>query len=63
MYRGSINPIKNIKTIFYLEIFKKEKPDIVHLITIKPYLYGGLVSSFIKIPCLVTAISGLERYL
>ena len=39
--------------------FQKEKPDIAHLVTIKPYLYGGIISRLISVPCLVSAVSGL----
>jgi glycosyltransferase involved in cell wall biosynthesis len=60
MYRGSINPFKNLKTFFYIwNFFKREKPNIVHLVTIKPYLYGGIISRFTNVPSLVTAVSGL----
>lgn len=60
MYRGSISLLKNIKTFFYIwSFFKKERPDIVHLVTIKPYLYGGIISRLTNVPCLVSAVSGL----
>ncbi len=60
MERGSINIFKEIKVIFNILIFLiREKPDILHLITVKPYLYGGIISRLIKVPILVTAISGL----
>lgn len=60
MYRGTMNLFKDLKTLFYLfSFFKKEKPDLVHLVTIKPYLYGGIISRLIGIPCLVSAVAGL----
>jgi len=60
MHRKSINLFNELKTIFCIwNFFKKEKPDIVHLVTIKPYLYGGIISRIIRVPCLVSAISGL----
>ena len=31
------------------ETVKKINPDLVHLITIKPVIYGGIVSSFLKV--------------
>ena len=39
--------------------FRKEKPDIVHLVTIKPYLYGGIISRLTGVQALVSAVSGL----
>jgi glycosyltransferase involved in cell wall biosynthesis len=58
--RSKINLLGELKT--FISIFKKiieVKPDILHTITIKPVLYGGLVSRFIRIKCCVVAISGL----
>jgi glycosyltransferase involved in cell wall biosynthesis len=35
------------------------KPDIVHLITIKAYLYGGIAARLARVPAVVSAIAGL----
>jgi len=46
----------------FLEIFslvRKISPDIVHLVTIKPVLLGGLASRLLRTPSVVSAISGL----
>jgi glycosyltransferase involved in cell wall biosynthesis len=60
MKRGSMNVLRDLQSLFYIwRFFKKEKPDIAHLVTIKPYLYGGLVARLTGIPALVSAISGL----
>ena len=60
MQRGGINPLKELRTLFCIwSFFKKEKPDIVHLVTIKPYLYGGIISRLRAVPNLVSAVSGL----
>jgi glycosyltransferase involved in cell wall biosynthesis len=60
IYPGSINILKDLKTFYHIwNYFKKIKPDIVHLVTIKPYLYGGIISRIIGVPCLVSAVSGL----
>ncbi len=57
---GGINFFKDLKTIYHIwKFFKEVRPDIVHLVTIKPYLYGGIISRFIGIPSLVSAVSGL----
>tara|TARA_Y100000389_G_scaffold205060_1_gene262579 strand:- start:2978 stop:4060 length:1083 start_codon:yes stop_codon:yes gene_type:complete len=57
---GGINLLKDLKTIYHLfKFFKKVKPDIIHLVTIKPYLYGGIISRLIGVPGLVSAVSGL----
>ena len=58
--RGGINPFKDAKSIIALwSLFCKLKPDIVHLVSIKPYLYGGIIARLTKVPSVVSAISGL----
>ncbi len=60
MKRGSLNLVYNLITILKIwNFFREEKPDIAHLVTIKPYLYGGIISRFTSVPCLVSAVSGL----
>jgi len=46
----------------FIEVFRlfmNVKPDIVHLVTIKPLLIGGIAANLAKVPGLVVAISGL----
>ncbi len=58
--RGSINPVQTLKLLFDLKNkLKKIQPDVVHLVTIKPVLIGGLASILAKVPAIVYAISGL----
>ena len=58
--RGSINPVQTLKLLFDLKNkLKKIQPDVVHLVTIKPVLIGGLASILAKVPSIVYAISGL----
>lgn len=58
--RKSFNPFSEIWSLFNIwKIFYKQKPDIVHLITIKSYLYGGIAARLTKIPVVVTAVAGL----
>lgn len=53
-----------IKTFYDLvKTIRTEKPDIVHLVTIKAVLYGGLISRLLKVPCCVYAIAGLGSVL
>lgn len=60
MQPAGFNLFKELKTLYFIWIFfKKVKPDIVHLITIKPYLYGGIISRIIGVRCLISAVSGL----
>ena len=60
MKPGSISLLSELKTFFLIwKLFRKIKPNIVHLVTIRPYLYGGIVSRLTGIKCLVSAVSGL----
>lgn len=40
-------------------VFKAVQPDVVHLVTIKPVLLGGLVARLAGVPAVVVAVSGL----
>jgi len=57
--RGSngIGMLKEFYNIFL--VIKKIKPEILHLVTIKPVIFGGIVARFLKIQGVVFAISGL----
>jgi len=42
-----------------LSLLRKVMPDIIHLITIKPVLLGGIAARMASVPAVVSAISGL----
>ena len=58
--RSRINPFAEIKTFFALyRLYKRVCPDIVHHVTIKPVLYGGIADRLAGVHGVVSAISGL----
>jgi len=58
--RGKAGIGNNLKTFLeILSLFKHVQPDIVHLVTIKPVLFGGLAARLLGIKSVVTAVSGL----
>ena len=60
MSRKGKNPFAELNTIFQLyRLFKSIKPDVVHLVTIKPYLYGGIAARLARVPAVVSAVAGL----
>ena len=60
MNRGGTNLLEEIKTVYSLwKLLKKVRPDILHLVTIKPYLYGGILARIVQVPCVVSAVAGL----
>lgn len=60
MSRSGTSILNELKVITEINsVVKKVAPDVVHLITIKGAIYGGLVTRFKKIKVRVASISGL----
>ena len=58
--RKSKNIIKEINSILEIvRIYRKEKPDIVHHVAIKPILYGSFAARLTGVPYVVNALTGL----
>ena len=58
--RSGKNPFNELVTFIAIwRLFRSLRPDLVHLVTIKPVLYGGIAAYITKIPGVVSAISGL----
>lgn len=58
--RSGKNIFKEVILLFtFWLLFFRVKPEIVHLVTIKPVVYGGVAARLAGVPCLVSAISGL----
>ena len=60
LVRGSENPILELVTFLNLYfIYIKYKPDLVHHFTIKPCIYGGIISKLVGIKNTINHITGL----
>ena len=58
--RSGINPISEFSVLIkFYKIYNEIKPDIVHHITLKPVIYGTLISRLFKVKGIVNAVSGL----
>lgn len=58
--RMSRNPLKECSSILELvRIFRRERPDIVHNVGMKPVLYGTIAARSVKVPYIVNALAGL----
>lgn len=58
--RGSSNVFKSIQYLYRTyRVMRKVRPDIIHLITIKPVLFGGIAARLAGRQGVVAAISGL----
>ena len=57
---SGMNPLKELFAFFAIyKLFRKLKPDLTHLVTIKPVLYGGLAARLAGVPGMVVAVPGL----
>ena len=60
MTRSGKRPQQELGTLLALvRLFRRLRPDVVHLVTIKPVLYGGIAARLARVPGMVAAISGL----
>ncbi len=58
--RGGLNPLEELRTLIDLfRIYRREKPDIVHHVALKPVLYGSLAARLARTPGIVNALAGL----
>lgn len=58
--RSGRNPFSEIVSLAALvKLFRRVSPELVHLVTIKPVLYGGLAARIVGIRCVLSAVSGL----
>ena len=60
LQRAGLNPWSDLRLFgVLLMLFWRLRPDVVHLVTIKPVIYGGLAARCLRVPGVVMAISGL----
>lgn len=60
MTRSGKHPLQELGTLLaLLRLFRRFRPQVVHLVTIKPVLYGGIAARLARVPGMVAAISGL----
>ncbi len=58
--RSGRNPLAELRLLWALwRLMRRLRPDIVHAVTIKPVLYGGLAARLGGAPAFVAAVSGL----
>ena len=58
--RGGTNPLRELTSFLdILRLLRRLRPDVLHLVTVKPVLYGGIAARITHVPSVVMAISGL----
>lgn len=60
MRRRSKNPIRELGAVLeIINIYRRDRPDIVHHVALKPVLYGALAARFTGVSAVVNALAGL----
>ncbi len=58
--RSGLNPLHDLGTLReLLGIYRRERPDLVHHVALKPTLYGALAARIAGVPAVVNALAGL----
>jgi len=60
MSRRSKNPIRELAAVLeIINIYRRERPDLVHHVAMKPVLYGSLAARLTGVPAVVNALAGM----
>jgi len=60
LQRGGFNPLSDLRLLWsLLYLFLRLRPQVLHLVTIKPVIYGGIAARCLRLPSVIMAISGL----
>lgn len=60
--RGSTNIVSEFLTVVELiQIYRRERPDIVHQIALKPVLYGTWAAKIVRVPIVVNLLAGITQ--
>ena len=58
--RSGMNPLRELHTLWRLvRVYRRERPDLVHHVAMKPVLYGSLAARLAGIRHVVNALAGL----
>ena len=58
--RSGLNPLTDMSTLLSLiRLYRRERPDLVHHVALKPVLYGSLAAWVAGVPVVVNALAGL----
>lgn len=60
LLRRSRNPFSELRAIMQLvRLYRRERPDIVHHVALKPILYGSFAAWIARVPAVINAFAGL----
>jgi glycosyltransferase involved in cell wall biosynthesis len=57
---SNMNPFRELITVAEIaSVIRRVRPEILHTISLRPVLHGGLLSRWLGVPALVSAVTGL----
>ncbi|MCB9554686.1 MAG: glycosyltransferase family 4 protein [Deltaproteobacteria bacterium] len=60
MTRGGTNPLfEALNVVELARVFRRYRPDLVHLVAIKPTLYGSIAARLVAVPAVICAFAGM----
>jgi glycosyltransferase involved in cell wall biosynthesis len=60
--RTGLNPVKDLRMALELaRAVRVVRPALMHTVTIKPVIYGGIIARLLGVPSLVSAVTGLGQ--
>lgn len=60
MARSGMHPMQELRTLLALiRLYRRLAPDLVHHVTVKPVLYGGMAAQWTGVRAVVSAITGV----
>ncbi len=58
--RSGVNPLAELATLVRLiRLWRRERPDVVHHVAMKPVLYGSIAARFARTPNVINALAGM----
>ena len=58
--RGDFGPVAGLRAIAEIRrLYRRERPDVVHHVSVKPALYGGLAAAAARVPAVVSSLTGM----
>ena len=60
MSRSGFDPLEEYRSYREIKrVYREEQPDLVHHVTIKPVIYGGIAAQAVNVPAVVNAVPGM----
>jgi glycosyltransferase involved in cell wall biosynthesis len=58
--RSGLNPLREVHTLCRLiRLYRRERPDVVNHVAMKPVLYGSIAARLARVPVVVNAVAGM----